>query len=276
MHMARFFNSPFPYLDKLRFRLLHVLIILVFSVLFLIVFEPFRINDWIWYPDWLEVFGLASVGVFITLTIAVSQLVLRTLIPIKIFTRFHFTLWTLSEILLTSLLTTAIYAPDSSDFWHELLITLRFIPTGMVLPYAFSMLVLILIQKKSHASAENSGEGAENPNLVHFRDEREQLKFSVLKDSILYLESADNYVTIYYLVEGEVKKEMIRTSMKKMESLLVPLGLIRCHRSFMVNLVNVQWMKKQGRNYQIKMKNWDSVIPVSRSYHSSVKSLFLE
>jgi DNA-binding LytR/AlgR family response regulator len=80
-------------------------------------------------------------------------------------------------------------------------------------------------------------------------------------------------VTIFYLEEGEVKKEMVRTSMKKMESLLVPLGLIRCHRSFMVHMANVHWMKKQGRNYQIKMKHWDSAIPVSRSYHSSVKSL---
>jgi len=275
LNMTRFFHTPFPYLDRFRYRLLHVLIILVFSVLFLIVFEPFRINDWIRYPEWLEVFGLVSVGVSITLTIAFSQLFIRTLIPIKEFTYAHLFLWTLSEILLASLIATAIYADYSRGFLPEFLVTLRFIPTGMVLPYTFSMLLLMLLQQKGKGSRTRPESSFENQDLVHFRDEREQVKFSVRKDSILYLESADNYVTIFYLIESEVKKEMVRTSMKKLETLLLPLGLVRCHRSFMVNMENVQWMKKQGRNYLIKMKNCETTIPVSRGFRSAVKSLVL-
>ena len=274
--MVRFFHTPFPYFDRLRYRLLHVLIILVFSILFLIVFEPFRINDWIRYPEWLEVFGLVSVGVCITLTIAFSQLVLRTLIPIKEFTYSHFILWTFSEILLASLIATALYADYSRDFFRELLTSLRFIPTGLVLPYAFSILILMLLQQKSRLPSGSQRVLPDTSDLVHIRDEREQLKFSVRKDYILYLESADNYVTIFYLPEGEVKKEMVRTSMKKMEAYLQPLGLVRCHRSFMVNMDNVQWMKKAGRNYRIKMKSCNTIIPVSRGYHSTVRSLVQE
>ena len=118
--MDKFFHTPFPYLDRLHYRLLHVLIILVISVLFLVVFEPFRINDWIRYPEWLEAFGLVSVGVCITLAIAFTQLFLRTLIPIKLFTYSHFTLWILSEIVLASLVATVLYADYSRDFFNEL------------------------------------------------------------------------------------------------------------------------------------------------------------
>jgi len=271
--MTGLFRTPFPYLDRLRYRLLHVLIILIFSVLFLIVFEPFRINDWIRYPDWLEVFGLVSIGVCITLIIAFSQLLIRTLIPVKKFTYAHLFLWTLSEILLASLIATVIYGDYSSTFLHELLFTLRFIPTGLVLPYAFSMLILMLLQQKGKGSGTGPVAPPKNPDLIHIRDEREQVKFSVRKDYILYLESADNYVTFFYQPESELKKEMVRTSMKKMEDLLLPYGLVRCHRSFMVNMENVQWMKKQGRNYLIKMKNCEMIIPVSRSYHSRLRSL---
>lgn len=274
--MDRFFHTPFPYLDRLRYRLLHVLIILVISVLFLVVFEPFRINDWIRYPEWLEAFGLVSVGICITLTIAFTQLFLRTLIPIKLFTYSHFTLWILSEIVLASLIATAFYADYSMDFFNEFLSSLRFITTGLVLPYAFSMLILILLQQKSRLPAAVEGVAQDNPDLVHIRDEREQVKFSVRKDYILYLESADNYVSIFFLPEGEVKKEMVRTSMKNMETFLRPHGLVRVHRSFMVNMENVQWMKKEGRNYLIKMKSCDTIIPVSRGYISSVRSLVLE
>jgi len=274
--MAGLFSNPFPYLDRLRYRLLHVLIILVFSIPFLIIFEPFRINDWIRYPEWLEVFGLVSVGVWITLTIAFSQLIIRTLIPIKEFRLGLFILWTFSEILLASLVATALFADYSQDFLHELLITLRFIPVGMVLPYAFSMLILILLQQKGKWSGRGDWVSPDSPDLIHIRDEREQVKFSIRKDAILYLESADNYVTIFYLHEGDVKKEMVRTSMKKMEILMVPYGLVRCHRSYMVNMENVQWIKKEGRSYLIKLNHWDTIIPVSRGYLSTVKSLVLD
>lgn len=274
--MDRFFHTPFPYLNRLRYRLLHVLIILVISILFLVVFEPFRINDWIRYPLWLEAFGLVSVGVCITLTIAFSQLLLRTLIPIKRFTYIHFAAWILSEILLASILATALYADFSRNFFHELLSTLKFIATGLVLPYAFSMLILILLQQRNKLPDATHASSPENHDLVHIRDERGQVKFSVRKDYILYLESADNYVSIYYLPELDVKKEMVRTSMKKMEAFLRPHGLVRVHRSFLVNMENVQWMKKEGRNYLIKMKSCDTIIPVSRGYISSVRSLALE
>jgi len=40
-----------------------------------------------------------------------------------------------------------------------------------------------------------------------------------------------------------------------------------------VNLENVQWMKKEGRNYLLKVKSVDTFIPVSRSYTPHFKSL---
>jgi hypothetical protein len=274
--MARFLNTPFPYLDKLRYRLLHVLIILVFSIVFIIVFEPFGISDWIRFPPWINKLGLASVGMGIAVAIACSQLVIRTFFPIPVFRISHFIFWVLSEILAVSLIETFIFADYSEPFIQEFLISLKFISIGLVLPYAFSILILILLHQKHILTGTKPGTPQEDVDLIHFRDEREQVKFSVRKSYILYLESSDNYVTIFYSPDGQIKKDMVRSSMKKMESQLTPHGLIRCHRSFMVNLENVQWIKKKGRNYQIKMKNCDLIIPVSRGYHSSVRSLVLE
>ena len=61
--MKSFLNTRFPYLDKLQYRLLHVFIILVFSIFFLLVFEPFNIKAWLKYPGWLKDLGLISLGI---------------------------------------------------------------------------------------------------------------------------------------------------------------------------------------------------------------------
>jgi ribosomal protein L28 len=216
------------------------------------------------------------IRVELAVAIAFSQLVIRTFVPIQVFRISHFIFWVLSEILAVSLIETFIFADYAKVFLHEFLISLRFISIGLVLPYAFSILVLTLLHQKRIMAGTIPGTPKGDVDLIHFRDEREQVKFSVRKSYILYLESSDNYVTVYYSPDGQIKKDMVRSSMKKMESQLAPKGLIRCHRSFMVNLQNVQWIKKKGRHYQIKMKNCDLVIPVSRGYHSSVRSLVLE
>ena len=274
--MAKFINRRFPYLDKLQHRLLHVFIIMIFSALFLIIFEPFNIKSWLKHPEWLKELGLISLAIFITATIAFSQLVIRTILKIENFKISHLAVWLLFEIILITFIVTLIYADNSNGFLNELFLTLRFTSVGLVLPYVFSLLILILIHQKSELAETEISSNRVNSDLINIKDEREQVKFSVYKPSVLYIESADNYVTIFHLQEGELKKEMVRNSMKKIEAQLSPYNLVRCHQSFIVNTENVLSVKKNGRNYQIKIKNCDTIIPVSRGYLPEVKSRILK
>jgi hypothetical protein len=271
--MTRFLHSPFPYLDKLKYRLLHVLIILVFSILFLFIFEPFNIKAWLKYPDWLKDLGLISLALTFFFIIAFSQLMVRTLVPISTFNVLHLVVWLSAEILLLSVILTILFADYTKGYLKEFFITLKFTTPGLVLPYSFSILILVLMHQRSKLGRADSEQAPEAPDLIHFRDERDQVKFSIDRPSILYLESSDNYVTVYYVQEESIRKEMVRISMRKLEPMLEPHGMVRCHRSFMVNLENVHWFKKDGRNYHFKMKNCDTVIPVSRAYVPVVKSL---
>jgi len=267
-------NTPFSYLDDYRYRLLHVAIVLVFSVLFLVVFEPFNINLWIHYPGWLQKIGLASFGLMGAAIIAFSQLVVRPLFRIKQFKVKYFFGWVILELLAITAVLALLFGESYNSYFREWCNTLKYTSLVLVLPYSFSLLTLALIRQRSVQLLESTLTNTpDKPDLVHFKDEREQVKFSVKRTDILYLESTDNYITIYCSLEGLIKKEMIRTSMKKLEDTLMPEGIIRCHRSFMVNLENVQWMKKEGRNYLVKVKSVDTLIPVSRSYATQFKSL---
>lgn len=276
MDMTRFFNTSFPYLDRLKYRLMHVLIILVFSVLFLIVFEPFNIKAWLKYPEWLKDLGLLSLGLTFSFIIAFSQLLVRTFVRIKEFKVYHLLIWISAEVLLLTVILTLIFADYTNGFLKEFLITFKFTSVGLLLPYSFSILILILIQQHKIRDHSRSKSSSESSGLIHLKDEREQIKFSIHKPSVLYLESTDNYVTIHYLQEETVKKEMLRNSMKKVEQQLHDYGLVRCHRSFIVNMENVHWFKKEGRNYVFRMKHDDTIIPVSRAFVPAIKSLIQE
>jgi len=272
--MKSFLNSRFPYLDKLRFRLLHVFIILVFSVFFLLIFEPFNIKAWLKFPGWLKNLGLISLSITFSFIIAFSQLLVRTIIKIRDFKVWQLLAWLAGEVIILAVILTFIFADYTKGFFGELLITLKFTSTGLALPYSFSILILVLLDQKSKLSSKTSISDTELPDLIHVKDERDQVKFSVRRSYILYLESSDNYITIYYLSEGEIKKELIRNSMKEIEKQFSGLGMLRCHRSFMVNTENIEWIKKEGRNYLIRVKGIDTSIPVSRAYIPTVKSIF--
>jgi len=167
--MSRFLNTPFPYLDRLGHRLLHVLIILVFSVLFLIIFEPFNIKAWLKYPGWLKDLGLLSLGFTFSFIIAFSQLLIRTIVKVEKFKVYHLIVWLTAEILLLTVILTIIFADYTNGFLKEFSITLRFTSTGLLLPYSFSILTLMLIQQNNSHQPSISNSIPVKSDLIHIK-----------------------------------------------------------------------------------------------------------
>lgn len=103
-------------------------------------------------------------------------------------------------------------------------------------------------------------------------DDRNKLIFSVLRKELLMIESSDNYVSIYYLLNDKVKREVLRKTMSSLEALFQGSTMIRCHRSYMVNVEQIEYVKKEGKKLQIKVYAIDNTLPVSNTYNS----LFLD
>ena len=203
--MLRYLNYKFPYLDNFRQRLIHVAIILIFSIFFLVTFEPFNITSWINYPDWLKYYGLVGIAVFTSTIIAFSQLLIRSYLPLKQFQVKHLIVWFVFEILLISITLTFLFKDPELNFFGELLITLKFNSVALLLPYTFSILILILFYQKErleHIEIPKNieKEVGETDELIKFKDERDLVKFTLKKSYILFFESADNYISIVYLI----------------------------------------------------------------------------
>ena len=112
-------------------------------------------------------------------------------------------------------------------------------------------------------------------DIIYFHDEKGAFRFSVKKENLLYIESADNYINIWYLNKGIISKFMIRNSLKAMEILFANTNIMRCHRSFMVNLEQVKVIKreKNGVFLQMDIENVPD-IQISKTYIEKIMSWF--
>ncbi|MCK7538162.1 MAG: LytTR family transcriptional regulator [Marinilabiliales bacterium] len=72
--------------------------------------------------------------------------------------------------------------------------------------------------------------------MIPLRDEKGVLRLSLKRSDILYLQGSDNYVTVWYQAQNKITKFMLRNTLRTMEDELEQEAVIRCHRSYLVNI----------------------------------------
>lgn len=109
---------------------------------------------------------------------------------------------------------------------------------------------------------------------VELISEKDADNFRVLVSKIVFARSADNYVEIGYLQDDEVKKKLIRNTLKNIEKQLREFNnFIRTHRTSLVNIQYVHKLNKNFQSYWLSLDNTTETIPVSRQYLMAVKDL---
>jgi len=93
-------------------------------------------------------------------------------------------------------------------------------------------------------------------------------------DNLLYLESDGNYAYLNQLSEGTVTKSMHRTTLKSIEAENTYPNILRCHRSYIVNLDQVIEVKGNAQGLKLSLNNCDDIVPVSKKYIPDVKKYF--
>lgn len=152
----------------------------------------------------------------------------------------------------------------------------------VVIPYVCYWLAIELIDRdlrlrQSESLVDELRRGVERneSGMVRFADEKGNVKLVVGADRVISLESAGNYVTICYDDEGKLVRYSLRNTLKAMEGLAGTSGLVRCHRSYFINLSHVRTLRRtpQGIYAEIGHAGVDD-IPVSKSYASDLIRLF--
>lgn len=92
-------------------------------------------------------------------------------------------------------------------------------------------------------------------------------------NELLYISASDNYCTIVFHEHEKLQKVLLRSSLSRLESQLNVSGIIRCHRSFIVNLSQVRKITGNAQGYKLHFDILDEPIPVSRSYSSILSQI---
>jgi TolB-like protein len=92
---------------------------------------------------------------------------------------------------------------------------------------------------------------------------------------ILYIESDDNYSIVHWMAGRAGKKKELRIALKKLEKQLAPYPfLVRCHKSFMINMNNILRLKGDARTAYFESPDFDRNIPISRAKLPELKARF--
>ena len=144
------------------------------------------------------------------------------------------------------------------------------------IPYTISYIYFILKDKinelKTLRKQIDQDETVLQKAYIQILDEKNEMRLSIRRENLLLIESADNYVCVYYLNGGKTKKSMVRNTIGRIAEHLQGTRIVRCHRSYMINLDHAQILHRDKEGVFIEL-GLDGVpdIPISRTYADNVR-----
>lgn len=269
------------YLTDRRNIVSFVLFTAAFALIFINIYSPFGVDTWMDVTSF-QLFLYSSIVILIGMLVIVISRVLMYLTTRRRAIRYGaYALWIVGEILSLALVYAIIqkfFLRGSYDFMFIMKNTVRITAFIILLPYVIYWLYLsfrdkyILLEKMSlsrspYEMAEIAGKLPGMNAMIAFHDEKGVLRFSIKRDDLLYLEAADNYVIIHYLDNNKQARYMIRTTLKRIEQEPAGTELVRCHRSYMVNIDNVKVIRKEKEGLIISFESPANLsLPISKTY----------
>lgn len=116
-------------------------------------------------------------------------------------------------------------------------------------------------------------------NLYQTKTEKEEIiiksniineVFKIDVNDIIYLKSEQNYISIFYLKEGELKNHLLRISLVNALKQITSEDIFRCHRSYVININSIEKITGNAQSLKLQLSK-NCVVPVSRSYMKEFK-----
>ena len=269
-------------LDK-RYLLGSVFFILTFSVLFMAIYSPFSSTAWFSLTN-LQDFGMTAAFYLVALAIMlISKLIMYNSQAQINFNLWKYILWIVAEVIIISIFYThftyVFVTPSEESLINIMAKSFGCILLIIAIPYTILTLYaaykakaeeLQMLQYEMSLSNESS---MVYPSLINFYDYNGTLKLTINSDSLYYMESQDNYIKIHYENSGKLCSYMLRSRTKTIEESLADTSIVRCQRSYMVNVMKINHIKKGGKARYIVLSHDDiRPIPVSKSYFKNLIS----
>ncbi len=292
--MWPFLSKPYPYNPVSGKDILSNLLIGCFVAFFLLVFQPFDISLWETPYRFWKILGFGLVSFLCPIIFRLlSLLVMHRSRPEE-----SWTVWkeivSLLLVLLFIALGNMLYGNligiATISFGQLALATLATFLLGLFPITANVALKYNRFQALNRKEAQHMEQEVKSyqqrlevSNTPEARPQTEESPWLVLMaenekdclklkpEDLLYIESADNYSNIVYLKGDLLSRQLIRGSLKRLETQIAIPYIIRCHRSYIVNIRQVDEVHGNAQGYKIGFKTAGvDPVPVSRNYGKDV------
>ena len=279
--LAQEYPAPRPVLKNLIFAVLSGL----FITLFLIYFKPFNLH-----LDTNEnnVFQISFFGCITTIVLVfflyVSPLLLPNLFSDKNWKVGYQIILILLIILVIATFNSiySIYRNSIPFSWDIYLLMLSRTCVLGIFPTAFITFLDYNQKLKSNLNLASNILKNKKEFLKDSRHVTHQIStdlknetFSFIENDFNYAIADGNYTDICFLDENKLKKVTHRVTLLSFEIQLKEVSsLVRCHRSYIVNLNKVKNISGNAQGLKLELINYSEIIPVSRKYIHIVKEFF--
>ncbi len=268
------------FLLRKRFMFESVVFVLAFAIGFIIIYKPFSATVW---------FGFSSLGISLLTTaffaVAIVTMLLSKLVIRLVGKRHEMSIW---AYLLLTIVEFALLSAEYLGFTALRMVNINFTPLLFLKVFVCIFLILaipysIFVLYTGYRSQRDEirmlrnllAKSGESPKqrMVDLYDTSGAMKISIDQDSIYYIESQDNYVKIWYELEGRLTSYMLRCRTQQMEKMLEGTDIHRCHRSYFVNFNKVTVLNHGSGKASVTLSHPDvRQIPVSKTYYRTVLS----
>jgi DNA-binding LytR/AlgR family response regulator len=250
-----------------------------FAFLFIIIYKPFNVEHWAEVSRFVFiacVLGIVLLGMSIA---AISRIIMCYYAKKHTISYLKYIVWSFVELVLMSVAFTICSTLtgvqlDIVEAFEKSLLNTSLI---LLIPYIVCITALTLQDRNERLrQIEDDYDKAmqqrnEGKGIISFYDERGELQLSVAKDNLLYVESADNYINIWYIKNNLPKKMILRNTLKRTAELLADTHVMRCHRGFMVNMEQVKVLRREKDSFFLELGiEGIKDIPVSKTYSDAV------
>ncbi len=274
-----FFNRPFPVMEDWEMRWTVIGFHGVFVAAFLVLFKPFQ-NVFTSQSPLVN----AGFGLVVSLVLAINHLLITKVFPVNLkkWTIGKSILWTFYDVVavIVGVFIYKSYWSGYENFTWKGLWDIGY--TTLLLAIIPVMISTILLEnwllrrnlKKASLFQQSVENTFPNPAIgadlltIYAENNNEWLKIRV--SSLVYLESTDNYVSIYYREKDHIQKKLLRSTLTKIEAQIRQAYIQRCHRSYMINLHQIKYVGGNSRGLQLQMLDVEKQIPVSRKYVKTI------
>ena len=257
-------DKPLPYFRSYRDPIHIVLGIAIFIFLFCFIYRPYAYHapahtSWGWIA-----LGFASVALVV---VGLTHLILFRILPVGsekarwnarreiIFGMINILLSGIGNYFLALVF---LDGPDNLEgFFHIIGFTaaIGIFPGIGIWIYKTQWMVLPTVPTEEPSAT------------IDFPGSNGKISLSIPLAQLSFLESEGNYIRISYWEGNTLKKQLVRNRMNALEQHLQTYpGLVRCHRSFLVNLDQVTNVRGNRNGYKLTLREIDGELPVSRGY----------